>query len=354
MRIFLNNQKIVFKGLAQKKIAVIILNWNGRSHLATFLPSVVAYSAEADIILADNASTDDSLAYVRAEYPEVIIMENACNEGFAQGYNTFIERCSDYTYSVLLNNDVAVTEGWLRRPLEIMEQQSDIAAVQPKICSYERQDFFEYAGAAGGMLDRLGYPYCRGRILDTVEQDRGQYEEECEIFWASGAAYFVRTELYLRLGGLDADFFAHMEEIDLSWRIWNAGYRICYTSKSVVYHLGGGSMAYGSPRKTYLNFRNNLSMLVKNLPARGFWRTLLLRFILDGVAGLKFLLSGEWRHMLAIVRAHYYIYTNIAELKEKRHNTQRTESGLDHVVYPYSILWKYYFEKKKTFKDLKG
>lgn len=340
--------------MAQKKIAVIILNWNGKSHLATFLPSVVAYSPEADVILADNASTDDSLTYVREAYPEVIIMENERNEGFAQGYNTFIYRCKEYMYCVLLNNDVAVTKNWLQRPMELLSRHKDIAAIQPKILAYERQEYFEYAGAAGGMLDALGYPYCRGRILDTVEKDLGQYEDECEIFWASGAAYFVRTDVYLALGGLDADFFAHMEEIDLSWRIWNAGHRIYYTSQSVVYHLGGGSMAYGSPRKTYLNFRNNIAMLVKNLPSKGFLGTLLMRFMLDGVAGLKFLLSGEWRHTVAIVQAHYYIYTHFLYLKHKRHGIQKADSRLTHVVYPRSILWKYYFQKKKTFKDLKG
>ena len=280
--------------------SVIILNWNGAAMLRQYLPSVLAYTPNADIIVADNGSTDDSLEVLKNEFPSVKTIVLDKNYGFAEGYNRAIEQV-DSDYVVLLNSDVEVTDNWLAPLLDYLENHPETAAVQPKIRSWRKRDYFEHAGAAGGFVNWLGYPYCRGRVLFHVEQDKGQYDTTAEIDWTTGACMCVRTRVYKESGGLDAAFFAHMEEIDLCWRMRNKGWKLACVPQSVVYHLGGGSLAYDNPRKTYLNFRNNLLMIYKNHPCR---RTVLtLRFFLDYIAALMFLLIGRHGSAKAICSA---------------------------------------------------
>lgn len=289
-----------------KKLAVIILNWNGRALLEEFLPAAAKHtiSDEADLWVADNGSTDDSVEYVRSHFPEVKILELGKNYGFAEGYNIAIRR-TDYPYTILLNSDVEVTEGWTPPLVRLLESREDVGAVMPKIRSYRERDKFEYAGAAGGYLDRLGYPYCRGRVFDNVEVDRGQYDgEPVEVAWATGAALCVRTDLYLKLGGLDKDFFAHMEEIDLCCRMIGAGYKVMAEMSAVVYHVGGASLPKGNPKKTYLNFRNNLLLLHKNLPRKRGRRILFLRRLADTLAFGMFVLKGQFADARAVLKAH--------------------------------------------------
>ena len=288
-----------------KKTAVIILNWNGAALLREYLPSVVANTNPvlADVIVADNGSTDDSLRVLADEFPQVTVLPFDKNYGFAEGYNRALE-ATGYPYTVLLNSDVAVRPGWVDALVEYMDSHPDVGACQPKILSHADPRKFEYAGACGGYLDRNGYPYCRGRIFDTCEQDEGQYDDVADIFWASGAALMVRTDVYLRLGGLDPAFFAHMEEIDLCWRMLIDGLRLSAVPSSVVEHLGGGSLPAGNPRKTYLNFRNNLLMLHKNLPDGSRRRTLLRRRLLDAVAWARFVVAFDFANAGAILKAH--------------------------------------------------
>lgn len=289
-----------------KPLAVIILNWNGRSLLEKFLPSAVRHtiSDQADLIVADNGSTDDSVEWLTENYPQVGLIRLDRNYGFAEGYNRAIEM-TRYPYTILLNSDVEVPEGWWQPLLTFMRGNPDVGACQPKIRSYRSPKDFEYAGAAGGYLDRLGYPYCRGRLFESVETDNGQYDgPPVDICWASGAALMVDTELYLSLGGLDPAFFAHMEEIDLCCRIHAAGRRVCAVTDSAVYHVGGASLAQGNPRKTYLNFRNNLLLLHKNLPKDRGRRILFIRRLADTLAWGMFLLKGDFANASAILRAH--------------------------------------------------
>lgn len=287
-------------------IAVIILNWNGEKLLRRFLPSVVAGTDPtlADVIVADNGSTDGSLRLLEKGFPRVRTIRFNENLGFAEGYNRAIALCSGYRYTILLNSDVETPNGWIRPLYDVMEADDTIAACQPKILSATDRRKFEYAGACGGFIDRNGYPYCRGRIFGTTEEDNGQYDTPVDIFWATGAALMVRTPLYLRAGGLDSAFFAHMEEIDLCWRIQLAGHRIVAVPQSHVYHLGGGSLPAADPRKTYLNFRNNLLLLHKNLPANVIRATLLRRRLLDALAWLQFILTADFANANAILRAH--------------------------------------------------
>lgn len=289
-----------------KKLAVIILNWNGRKLLEQFLPSAVRYtvSKDADLWVADNGSTDDSVAYLRENFPEVKVLEIGENLGFAEGYNVAIAK-TNYPYTILLNSDVEVTEGWTLPLVKLLEERPDVGAVMPKIRSYRNKEMFEYAGAAGGYLDRLGYPYCRGRRFDKVEKDNGQYDgEPIEVAWASGAALCVRTSLYLSLGGLDKDFFAHMEEIDLCCRMIGAGYKVMADMASTVYHVGGASLPKEDPKKTYLNFRNNLLLLHKNLPRKRGRRILFLRRLMDTLAFLMFIVKGRKGDARAVLKAH--------------------------------------------------
>ena len=286
-------------------VSVIILNWNGAALLEEYLPSVVANTPadKAQVVVADNGSTDSSLQLLAERFPSVKVIRFPENYGFAEGYNRALA-LTDTPYTVLLNSDVAVPQGWLEPLIDAMERDPQLGACQPKIISYRHRSRFEYAGAAGGFIDRNGYPYCRGRIFDVVEEDQGQYDTQIPVFWASGAALMVRTDLYRQVGGLDVRFFAHMEEIDLCWRMQLAGYTIAAVPASEVYHLGGGSLPASNPRKTYLNFRNNLLLLHKNTPLRDLRATLLRRRLLDTIAWAKFVATFDWANAAAVLRAH--------------------------------------------------
>ena len=332
-----------------KKVAVIILNWNGEKLLREFLPSVIATtdSTIADVIVADNGSTDSSVELLRNEFPQVKVLEFSENYGFAEGYNRAIKE-TNYPYTILLNSDVATTDGWVNPLYEQMEANPNIGACQPKIRAYTNKSHFEYAGAAGGFIDCNGYPYCRGRIFDSVEEDKGQYDNIIPIFWATGAALMVRSELYLKVGGLDKDFFAHMEEIDLCWRILLTGSDIVAVPQSTVFHLGGGSLPASNPRKTYLNFRNNLLMLHKNLPDSTRGKKLFVRRLLDTIAWAKFMATFDFKNANAILKAHrdfkkmrkaYTTHPDV-DLLKTRHDCHR------------NILVDYYLRGRKTWSSL--
>lgn len=290
---------------ASKAVAVIILNWNGEAMLRRFLPSIVKHTPEwmADVVVADNGSTDGSLKLLREQFPSVIVVELGKNFGFAEGYNRAI-KAVDNPYVVLLNSDVAVSDDWLSSMFNYMNEHPECGACQPKIRSLKNPDMFEYAGACGGFLDKNGFPYCRGRVFDTVEEDLGQYDDVMPVFWASGAALMVRRDVYLQLGGLDAEFFAHMEEIDLCWRIKLAGYEVMAIPGGKVYHMGGGTLSSSDSRKTYLNYRNNLLLLHKNLPDSCRRRRLFIRRLYDTVAWAKFMLTFDFKNAWAVLRAH--------------------------------------------------
>ena len=307
-----------------KKIAVVILNWNGAKLLEQFLPSVVAYSEEATIYVADNASTDTSIEIIQSKFPQITIIKNEGNYGFAKGYNIALQQVEE-DYYALVNSDIEVTENWLAPILSIFDNEPNIGIIQPKILDYKNKAYFEYAGAAGGYIDQFGYPYCRGRMFDTLEKDQGQYNDDVDIFWASGACLFIRKDIYRKLNGFDDDFFAHQEEIDLCWRAFNLGYTARYSSKSVVYHVGGATLNEGNPRKTFLNFRNSLLMLTKNLPERKLFLILFLRLCLDGLAGIQFILKGKFKHCWAIVKAHFAFYSLINKTLKKRNSEIRSD-----------------------------
>jgi GT2 family glycosyltransferase len=298
----------------KKKISIVILNWNGRKLLETFLSSVVANTPAdlADIIVADNGSADDSIPFLKAHYPSIGIIAFEENCGFAEGYNKALEKI-DSEYSVLLNSDVEVTQGWLAAPLRLLETDSRIACVQPKILSWKDRTSFEYAGAAGGFIDRYGYPFCRGRILNVVEKDHGQYDSQTDTLWATGACLFIRTDIYKREGGLDSRFFAHQEEVDMCWRLRSRGYRIVFTPESTVYHVGGATLTKSNPRKTFLNFRNSLLMIYKNLPEADIRHVMRSRRILDYIAATKFLLCGQWGDAKAVYKARRQFHRLINE-----------------------------------------
>ena len=330
-----------------KKVAVLILNWNGKDLLERFLPSVCKFNADfADVIVVDNASTDDSIKFLKEVYPELGRIEFDVNYGFAEGYNKALAQVS-HAYAVLLNSDVRVSENWLEAPIAFLDQNKNYAACQPKILDEKAPSKFEYAGASGGYLDRLGYPFCRGRIFDDLEVDQGQYDSVVDVFWASGAALFVRSKCYLEVGGLDASFFAHQEEIDLCWRLLNKDYKIACVPQSKVYHLGGASLAKMNPKKTFLNFRNNLLMLLKNLPVYAF-PIIYIRLVLDGLAGFKFLIEGRASHCWAIVKAHLSFFSRIPSVLRARTQTKRVSSKL---MLPKSILVAYFIKKINTFSD---
>ena len=328
------------------KIAVVILNWNGTKLLEQFLPSVVKYSPEADIYVADNASTDDSISYVKAFFPTVQIIKNDSNLGFAEGYNEALKHIDSEIYA-LVNSDIEVTENWLKPILETFENEPKTAIIQPKILDFKRKEYFEYAGAAGGFMDKYGYMFCRGRIFETLEKDTGQYDDNCELFWASGACFFIRSCVYKELKGFDPDFFAHQEEIDLCWRAFNKGHLIKYNSQSVVYHVGGATLQQGNPMKTFLNFRNSLLMMVKNLPKNMLVPVVFMRIVLDGIAGIQFLLQGKFKHFRAIVRAHFAFYSLIPQNYEKRENFQSTK-----YYKTKSIVYLYFIRKIKVFNKI--
>ena len=326
-----------------KKFAVVILNWNGKALLERFLPSVMAYSEEAQVYVADNASTDDSIAFLEREYPQIRIIRNQDNYGYAKGYNEALKSVSE-PYWVLLNSDVEVTENWLKSPLELFESDSQIAAIQPKLLDYKNKSFFEYAGAAGGFIDKYGFPFCRGRIFSTLEKDNGQYEQIEDIFWASGACLFIRKSVFEQLGGFDEDFFAHQEEIDLCWRIQNENLKIKYTPGSVVYHVGGATLKEGSPQKTFLNFRNSLFSLLKNHPKKGLFGVVFIRLCLDGIAGVFFMLQGKPKHVWAIIKSHFAMYANLNKTLAKRKDNQKAD-----YYYTKSIVFEYFIKGKRAF-----
>ena len=280
--------------------AIVILNWNGESLLKEFLPNAIKHSPDADIVVVDNFSSDNSVELLKKEFPSVKLLQLSSNYGFAGGYNRAL-KLLDYEFVILLNSDASPAENWLNPLLNALKEDDQIAIAVPKIKDYKSSSKFEYAGAAGGFIDYLGYPFCRGRIFDVVEEDVFQYEDSIEVFWASGAAFAIKRELFLQIGGFDEGFFAHQEEIDLCWRINNMGFKIVYMPQSVVYHLGGATLSSSNPHKTYLNFRNNLLMILKNYPSNKLYHILLLRFILDGIAGLKFLVSGKVWDTFAII-----------------------------------------------------
>lgn len=332
-----------------KKIAVLILNWNGQHLLERFLPSIVEYnSTNADVIVIDNASSDDSISFLKENYPSIQRIEFEENYGFAKGYNKAIELVS-YEYVVLLNSDVRVTDNWLQAPFDFLESNLSYAACQPKILDEKDPSKFEYAGACGGYIDFLGYPFCRGRIFDALEEDKGQYNSIKDVFWASGAALFVRRAEYIETGGLDARFFAHQEEIDLCWRLLNRGFKIACVPQSIVYHLGGASLDKAHPRKTFLNFRNNLVMLLKNLPLHAL-PLILFRLVLDGIAGVKFVSEGKFNHCFAIVKAHFSFYSRIPTVLINRKRTLKIDNS---IKYKDSILVEYFLKGNKKFEDLK-
>ena len=332
------------------KIAVVALNWNGKSWLAKFLPTLVKLSQEATVFVADNASTDDSVEFVKNNFPTVKIIINHTNGGYSKGYNDSLKQI-DAEYFVLINSDIEVTEGWLSPIIDLMDSDKKIAACQPKLLDYNNRNTFEYAGASGGFIDNLGYPFCRGRIFDDLEQDNGQYNDAIEVFWATGACLFVRALHFNEIGGLDEDFFAHQEEIDLCWRLKNKGYKIMVQPKSVVFHVGGGTLNAGSAFKTHLNFRNNLFMLFKNLPCSCLFTAISTRLVLDGVAALTFLNKENGiQHVLAIAKAHFIFYFEIPKLIAKRQKISQKNNLVGKMN--WSILVKNKMNGIKLFSEL--
>ena len=341
--------------LENENIAIVILNWNGVKLFNTFLPSVIQNSQaeNVEIFVADNGSTDNSIEFLAENFPTVKIIDLKENFGFAEGYNQALKQVSA-DYYVLLNSDVKVTPNWIEPCLKRFQEDEKIAAVQPKILSFNQPHLFEYAGAAGGYIDKFGYPFCRGRLLNQLEPDNGQYNKASTIFWATGACMFIKAGAFKKAGGLDGDFWAHMEEIDLCWRLKNLGFHILYEPQSVVYHLGGGTLSYDSPQKVYLNFRNNLWMLFKNLPHHQFKRIFFARMILDGVAVVKFIFGFHFRSFWAVVKAHAAFYKNLPSLIRKRKKLQKLTVIKEHPeVYTKSIMWKFFIQNKNKFSELK-
>ena len=332
-----------------KKVAVVILNYNGQSFLEEFLPTVIEHSQDvADIIVADNASTDNSVAFMREAFPNIRLILNDSNGGFSTGYNLALRQV-EAEYYCLLNSDIEVTPHWIEPVVALMDSDPTIAACQPKILSYHNKDMFEYAGAGGGFIDRYGYPFCRGRVFQHLEHDLGQYDDVKEVFWATGACMFVRSDVYHHYGGLDDTFFAHMEEIDFCWRVKNEGYKVMYCPQSKVYHIGGGTLPKSSARKTYLNFRNNLSLLMKNLPGRAVFGTIAYRILLDWVAGIKFLAQGSLPDLWAVTRAHLSFYRHLPALRQKRKTLKHTKVSQ---VYQKNIVFKHFLGNKKLYTEL--
>ena len=337
-----------------KDVAVLVLNWNGLELLRSFLPSWVKFTPEeADLIIIDNGSTDGSVTFVREHYPEVKLVAFTENYGFAAGYNKAIAEL-DYKTVVLLNSDVELSDGWLREPLELLDSDPSITAVQPTIRAQRSPQDFEYAGAAGGYIDSLGYPFCRGRILSVVEQDQGQYSTPVDLFWASGACLIIRRAAYLEAGGLDPVFFAHQEEIDLCWRLLARGGRIVYAPSSTVYHVGGASLSAESPRKVFLNFRNNLLMIYKNLPAPRLYTVLLLRVFLDFLAALVYLVKLQPRHCFAVLEAwRCFLIKRLRYERVRGDNLAKTTTQISpDLMKPYSIIVQYYLRGRKRYSQL--
>ena len=326
-------------------LAIVILNYNGTNWLNKFLPSVISYSEEADIYVIDNASTDNSVSFLKENFPSVNIVVNSQNYGFAGGYNHGLKQIPATIYC-LLNSDVEVTPHWTQAVLHLFNSDENIVAIQPKILDYKNKNKFEFAGAAGGFIDNLGYPFCRGRVFFSLEEDHHQYNDEVPIFWATGACLFIRKTTFEEHKGFDEDFFAHMEEIDLCWRINNSGKKVFYTGNSTVYHVGGGTLDPYNPRKTYLNFRNNLLMLLKNLPKGKVFSIIFIRLFLDGFAGVQFLFKNGFNHCWAIVRAHFSFYSLLFKFLNKR------KPGIKNYYKTKAIVFQYFIKSRKNFPDL--
>ena len=329
--------------------AIVILNWNGKKYLQDFLPFVLKFNSNsAKIYIADNASSDDSLEFIKANFPDIELIALKENYGYAKGYNEALKQIKA-KYYVLLNSDIEVTENWTEPIIDYLENNPEVAACQPKIKSWHQSEFFEYAGAGGGYIDYLGYPFCRGRIFQELEKDSGQFDDIQEVFWASGACLFVKSEVFHELGGFDEDFFAHMEEIDFCWRAKNKDYKIIYHPGSTVYHIGGGTLPKNNPRKTYLNFRNNFCLIYKNIPKNRLFSTFMSRLILDGIAAIKFLFDGGYKDLAAVFKAHMYFYKNLPKLRKKRKALkQKHVSG----IYEKNIAFEHFIRGKKIFKEL--
>ncbi len=328
------------------RIAVVILNWNGKALLEQFLPSIVEHSKEADIYVADNCSTDSSIDFLTMAYPTIRIIRNIENFGFAKGYNEALKSV-DADVFALVNSDIEVTENWLHPIIKSFQEQPEVSIIQPKILDFKNKEFFEYAGAAGGFIDKYGYPFCRGRIFETIEKDVHQYDDAVEIFWASGACMFIRANVFNSLQGFDTDFFAHQEEIDLCWRAFNLGHQIKFEPSSTVYHVGGATLNTGHPRKTYLNFRNSLLMLHKNLPSKNMYNILFMRLVFDGLAGVRFLFQGKPKHVFAIIQAHGGFYKLLRRNQLKRKHVQRSD-----YYTVENILTKHFLKKINTYNRL--
>lgn len=331
------------------KLAIVILNWNGQELLAKFLPSIVKYSKlkNCTVYLADNASIDNSVAFVKNKYKSIEIIQNTENGGYAKGYNKALKKIDTDIYC-LINSDVEVTKGWLQPIISTFESESNTAIIQPKILDYKRPNRFEYAGAAGGFIDKYGFPFCRGRIFDALETDKQQYDSNVDIFWASGACFFIRADVFKQLE-FDEDYFAHYEEIDLCWRAKNLGYRIKYVHNSTVYHVGGATLNENNPEKTYLNFRNSLFSLTKNIPKRFLFQVLFIRLSFDGIAAIRFLFQKKPTHTLAIYNSHISFYKNLIKNLKKRKKTSKKKKNY---YYIRSIVWQYFVNGKKTFNKL--
>jgi GT2 family glycosyltransferase len=357
----------VLKRTFALKVAIVILNYNGKHFLEQFLPSVVKYSNpelpensdfSPEIIIADNASTDDSVAFLNTTYSDLKVIQLAENHGFAEGYNQALAKVEADIY-VLLNSDVEVTENWLAPIVDLLRNNRITAACQPKIKAFHQKTHFEHAGASGGFMDALGYPFCRGRIFDKVEEDKGQYDETREIFWATGAALFIKADLFHKIGGFDGDYFAHMEEIDLCWRLRKAGFQIMVCPDSTVYHVGGGTLKQENPFKTYLNFRNNLVTILKNTSGWKMYWLFPLRLVLDGLAGVQFLMKGQFSNIWSIIKAHFYIYFHVFVILNKRMKSQQIVDELyigDRRKRGYlnrSIVWQFFLMGKRRFSELR-
>lgn len=333
------------------EIAVVILNYNGEKFLEEFLPTVIEHSKNATVYVADNCSTDNSVDFLKQNFPDVRLIINTENGGFAKGYNDALKHVQA-DYYVLLNSDIEVTANWIQPCVDLLESDKSIAGLQPKIIAHHDKTKFEHAGAAGGYLDNDFFPFCQGRIFDEVETDTGQYSLSHEVFWASGACLFMRAELYHELGGLDESFFAHMEEIDLCWRIKQQGHKIYYCADATVYHVGGGTLNYNSPKKTFLNFRNSLYMITKNYDGNLFFK-ILKRLLLDGLAGSMFILKLQFKHFWAVLSAHFAFYRNLGQLLKKRKAIKLARTNFNAVgFYKKSIIFKKYFGGVSKFSQL--
>ncbi len=329
------------------KIAIVILNWNGKKLLEQFLPSVVKYSQEAKIYVADNASTDESKSFLTDNFKEVVIIQNKTNGGFAKGYNDALKNLNE-DLLILLNNDVEVTQNWLQPIINEFNHDSSLVAAQPKILDFKNKNYFEYAGAGGGFIDQFGYPFCRGRIFNSIEKDKGQYNDIKKIFWATGACLIIKNNEFKELNGFDEKFFAHQEEIDLCWRIQKTGGTIKYIGNTTVFHVGGATLSNFDPTKTFYNFRNSLLMLIKNVNSSKVWVILFVRLLLDGIAGISFLIQGKWKHTLAIVKAHLSFY---CLLPSYVNNPSKKRKEIRYYLIK-SIVWNYFIRKNRIFKNL--